>query len=76
MVPEPVKEKLDCDENEALVQQCEQWSRELSASYPHRKVCKGYLRVLASMYVLCGCGFCYFLYQFRNHFYHLRRSIH
>ena len=38
MVPEPVKEKLDCDESEALVQQCEQWSRELVSSYPHRKV--------------------------------------
>ena len=38
MVPEPVKEKLDCDEIEALVQQCEQWSRELVSSYPHRKV--------------------------------------
>ena len=38
MVPEPVKEKLDCDETEAVVQQCEQWSRELSSSYPHRKV--------------------------------------
>ena len=38
MVPEPVKEKLDCDESEALVQQCEKWSNELSSSYPHRKV--------------------------------------
>ena len=38
MVPEPVKEKLDCDETEPVVQQCEQWSRELASSYPHRKV--------------------------------------
>ena len=38
MVPEPIKEKLDCDESETLVYHCEQWSNELASSYPHRKV--------------------------------------
>jgi hypothetical protein len=38
IVPDPVKEKLDCDETEELVQHCERWRKDLEAKYPHRKV--------------------------------------
>ena len=38
VVPDPIKEKLDCDESEELVQHCERWKKELETKYPHRKV--------------------------------------
>jgi hypothetical protein len=37
-VPDPVKEKLDCDESDDLVQHCERWRKDLETKYPHRKV--------------------------------------
>lgn len=38
-VPEPVREKLDCDESEELLQHCQRWLKDLTLKYPHRKVC-------------------------------------
>ena len=38
MVPEPVKEKLDCDESANLVQHCESWTKEVASVFPHRKI--------------------------------------
>ena len=37
-VPEPVKEQLDCAENEDVQKHCERWKRDLSAKYPTRVV--------------------------------------
>ena len=38
IVPEPVKEKLDCDEPEHVVQHCLDWSESLAQKYPQRKI--------------------------------------
>ena len=38
IVPEPVKEKLDCDEPEHVVQHCMDWSESLAQKFPQRKV--------------------------------------
>jgi hypothetical protein len=38
VVPDPIKEKLDCDESEELVQHCDRWKKELETKYQHRKV--------------------------------------
>ncbi len=38
VVPTAIKEKLECEESEALVRHCDWWSRELRAKFPHRKV--------------------------------------
>lgn len=37
-VPEPVKEKLDCDEPENVIQHCLAWSNDLTTKYPQRRV--------------------------------------
>ena len=38
IVPEPIKEKLDCDESTTLVQHCEAWTEEFDLTYPNRSV--------------------------------------
>lgn len=38
IVPEPVKEKLDCDEPESVVQHCLQWTEDLALRFPNRKI--------------------------------------
>ena len=38
IVPEPVKEKLDCDEPESIVQHCLNWSHDLQERCPGRKI--------------------------------------
>ena len=38
IVPEPVKEKLDCDEPDHVVQHCLEWSETLAQKYPQRKI--------------------------------------
>ena len=38
IVPEPVKEKLDCDEPDHVVQHCMDWSESLAQKYPQRRV--------------------------------------
>ena len=38
VVPEPVKEKLDCDEPEMVVQHCLNWSANLLDKYPGRRI--------------------------------------
>ena len=40
IVPDPVKEKLDCDESEELIRHCDRWRRDLETKYQHRKVNK------------------------------------
>ena len=37
-VPEPVKEKLECEESEQTAKAAERWAREMEAKYAHRKV--------------------------------------
>lgn len=38
IVPDPVKEKLDCDEPESTVQHCLYWSEDLNSRFPERKI--------------------------------------
>ena len=42
LVPEPVKEKLDCDESAGLVQHCQSWMEDLRMAFPNRAVKSGY----------------------------------
>lgn len=44
-IPEPIKEKLECEESDAFVKHCERWTRDLAAKYPERKV------LLRSLYI-------------------------
>lgn len=37
-VPEPVREKLECEEEDGIVETCERWSRALNSAYPHRYI--------------------------------------
>ena len=37
-VPEPLREKLECEEDDDIVATCERWNRALSGAYPHRKI--------------------------------------
>ena len=38
MVPQPIKEKLDCEETAPLVQHCETWAAEFGLAFPNRAV--------------------------------------
>ncbi len=38
IVPEPVKEKLDCDEPESVIQHCLSWTEDFSLRFPNRKI--------------------------------------
>lgn len=37
-IPEPVKEKLDCEESENVIRHCEKWRKDLEGRNPERKV--------------------------------------
>lgn len=37
-VPDPVKEKLDCEESEEVIRHCEDWERQLLAKHAMRKM--------------------------------------
>ena len=37
-IPQPIKEKLECEESDDLVKLCERWQRDLEAKFPQRKV--------------------------------------
>ena len=37
-VPEPIREKLECEEEEEVVETCERWSRAFTSAYPHRVI--------------------------------------
>ena len=37
-MPEPVKEKLECEESDEVVKRCQKWKEDLESRFPKRKV--------------------------------------
>ncbi len=37
-VPEPAREKLECDESDEVVKRCQKWKEEMEWRFPNRKV--------------------------------------
>ena len=37
-MPEPLKEKLECEESDEVVKRCRKWREDLESRFPKRKV--------------------------------------
>ena len=37
-MPEPVKEKLECEESDEVVKRCQKWKEDFETRFPKRKV--------------------------------------